>query len=221
MLRTSVAGSPYVGVFAHASTSCLLVRRDIDDDTTAAIAEELGVESVPITIGGSGTVGALAAGNDHGLVVSSQLTDREREAISDATDGDVVELPGRINAAGNVVLANNTGAYVHPELNDEAVARVEEALNVPVVRGALGDRQTVGTAAVATNAGVLCHPQSREAELEILEDHLDAYVDLGTINYGAPLLGSGLLATDEGFVVGEKTTGPEIGRIEDTLGFIR
>ncbi len=221
MLRTSVAGSPYVGVFAHASTGCLLVRRDIDDDTTAAIAEELGVESVPITIGGSGTVGALAAGNDHGLVVSSQLTDREREAISDATDGDVVELPGRINAAGNVVLANNTGAYVHPELNDEAVARVEEALNVPVVRGALGDRQTVGTAAVATNAGVLCHPQSREAELEILEDHLDAYVDLGTINYGAPLLGSGLLATDEGFVVGEKTTGPEIGRIEDTLGFIR
>jgi translation initiation factor 6 len=221
VLRTSVAGSPYVGVFAHASTGCLLVRRDIDDDTTAAIAEELGVESVPITIGGSGTVGALAAGNDHGLVVSSQLTDREREAISDATDGDVVELPGRINAAGNVVLANNTGAYVHPELNDEAVARVEEALNVPVVRGALGDRQTVGTAAVATNAGVLCHPQSREAELEILEDHLDAYVDLGTINYGAPLLGSGLLATDEGFVVGEKTTGPEIGRIEDTLGFIR
>ena len=221
MLRTSVAGSPYVGVFAHASTGCLLVRRDIDDDTTAAIAEELGVESVPITIGGSGTVGALAAGNDHGLVVSSQLTDREREAISDATDGDVVELPGRINAAGNVVLANNTGAYVHPELNDEAVARVEEALNVPVVRGALGDRQTVGTAAVATNAGVLCHPQSREAEVEILEDHLDAYVDLGTINYGAPLLGSGLLATDEGFVVGEKTTGPEIGRIEDTLGFIR
>ena len=221
MLRTSVAGSPYVGVFAHASTGCLLVRRDIDDDTTAAIAEELGVEPVSITIGGSGTVGALAAGNDHGLVVSSQLTDREREAISDATDGDVAELPGRINAAGNVILANNTGAYVHPELDDEAVARVENTLNVPVVRGALGDRQTVGTAAVATNAGVLCHPQSREDELEVLEEHLDAYVDLGTINYGAPLLGSGLLATDDGFVVGEKTTGPEIGRIEDTLGFIR
>ena len=221
MLRTSVAGSPYVGVFAHASTGCLLVRRDIDDDTTAAIAEELGVEPVSITIGGSGTVGALAAGNDHGLVVSSQLTDREREAIGDATDGPIAELPGRINAAGNVILANNTGAYVHPELDDEAVARVESTLNVPVVRGALGDRQTVGTAAVATNAGVLCHPQSREAELEVLEDHLDAYVDLGTINYGAPLLGSGLLATDDGFVVGEKTTGPEIGRIEDTLGFIR
>lgn len=220
MLRTSVAGSPYVGVFAHASTGCLLVRRDIDEETATAIADELGVEAVPTTIGGSGTVGSLAAGNDTGLVVSSQLTERERDTITDATDGVVAELPGRINAAGNVVLANNTGAYVHPGLDEEAVSVVEETLDVPVVHGALGDRQTVGTAAVATNAGVLCHPQAREPELETIEEHLDAYVDLGTVNYGTPLLGSGLLATDQGFVVGEETTGPEIGRIEDTLGFI-
>ncbi|MFC7041924.1 translation initiation factor IF-6 [Halonotius sp. GCM10025705] len=220
MLRTTVAGSPYVGVFAHASTGCLLVRRDIDDETADAIAEELGVTAVSTTIGGSGTVGSLAAGNDSGLVVSSQLTERERETIADAADGVIAELPGRINAAGNVVLANNTGAYVHPELDDEAVSVVEETLDVPVVRGGLGDRQTVGTAAVATNTGVLCHPQAREAELTTIEEHLDAYVDLGTVNYGTPLLGSGLLATDEGFVVGEETTGPEIGRIEDTLGFI-
>ncbi|RJX44871.1 translation initiation factor IF-6 [Halonotius aquaticus] len=220
MLRTSVAGSPYVGVFAHASTGCLLVRRDIDDETAEAIADELGVTAVSTTIGGSGTVGSLAAGNDSGLVVSSQLTDRERETIADAADGVIAELPGRINAAGNVVLANNTGAYVHPELDDEAVSVVEETLDVPVVRGGLGDRQTVGTAAVTNNTGVLCHPQARETELTTIEEHLDAYVDLGTVNYGTPLLGSGLLATDEGFVVGEETTGPEIGRIEDTLGFI-
>jgi len=220
VLRTSVAGSPYVGVFAHASTGCLLVRRDIDGETTTAIADELGVTAVPTTIGGSGTVGSLAAGNDNGLVVSGQLTEREHEMIADAADGVIAELPGRINAVGNVVLANNTGAYVHPELADEAVAVVEETLEVPVVRGGLGDRQTVGTAAVATNTGVLCHPQSRESELTTIEEHLDAYVDLGTVNYGTPLLGSGLLATDVGFVVGAETTGPEIGRIEDTLGLI-
>ena len=220
MLRTSVAGSPYVGVFAHASTGCLLVRRDIDDEIAAAMADELGVTAVSTTIGGSGTVGSLAAGNDNGLVVSSQLTERERETIADATDGDIGELPGRINAAGNVVLANNAGAYVHPELDDEAVSVVEAALDVPVVRGGLGDRQTVGTAAVATNTGVLCHPQAQETELTTIEEQLDVYADLGTVNYGTPLLGSGLLATDDGFIVGEETTGPEIGRIEDTLGFI-
>jgi translation initiation factor 6 len=43
--------------------------------------------------------------------------------------------------------------------------------------------------------------------------------DIGTINYGGPLVGSGLIANHEGYVVGERTTGPELGRIEATLGY--
>jgi translation initiation factor 6 len=44
--------------------------------------------------------------------------------------------------------------------------------------------------------------------------------DIGTVNYGAPLVGSGLVANGSGYVVGEDTTGPELGRIEDTLDYI-
>jgi len=220
VLRTSVAGSPYVGVFARATASTLLVRRDLDTDAAETLAAELDLDLLQTTVGGSATVGALAVSNENGVLVSSQVTDRERDEIANATDVPVVELPGRINAAGNVVVANDYGAYVHPELTEAAVDAVEEALDVPVLRGSLGDRQTVGTAAVATNEGVLCHPQTREAELETLEDHLDVYADLGTVNYGAPLIGSGLVAGESSFIVGEETTGPEIGRIEDTLGYI-
>jgi len=56
------------------------------------------------------------------------VTDRERERISDAVDFPVTELPGRITAAGNVVLANDTGAYVHPDLSETAVDAVETAI---------------------------------------------------------------------------------------------
>lgn len=73
---------------------------------------------------------------------------------------------------------------------------------------------------MATNEGVLCQPGSREAELEAIEELLDVYADVGTINYGAPLVGSGLVANDDGYVVGRDTTGPELGRIEDTLGYL-
>ncbi|MFW5974482.1 MAG: translation initiation factor IF-6 [Natrialbaceae archaeon] len=220
MLRTSVAGSSYVGVFARATNECLLARRDLDADVIDAMAEELGVAAVATTVGGSGTVGSLTVGNDHGVVVSNRSTAREREAIAAAVDGDVVELPGRINAAGNVVLANDYGAYVHPDLTESAVETIETTLDVPVRRGTLGRIKTVGTAAVATNAGILCHPKARERELETLEEHLGVYADVGTVNYGSPRIGSGLLATDAGYVVGEETTGPELGRIEDTLGYL-
>ncbi|WP_049985611.1 translation initiation factor IF-6 [Halobellus rufus] len=220
MLRASFAGSPYVGVFARATDDVLIVRPDAEADVVEAMTEELSVPAVSTTVGGSGTVGALATGNENGILVTSRATEREKEAIEEAADRPVAELPGRINAAGNVVLANDYGAYVHPELSEEAVDAVESALGVPVERGELADVQTVGTAAVASNEGALCHPKSREPELEALEAHLDVRADIGTVNYGAPLVGSGLVANETGYVAGEDTTGPELSRIEDALGYL-
>jgi len=220
LLRAAFAGSAYVGVFARATDDCLLVRPDVDDDLRDDLADELDVPAVPTTVGGSGTVGALATGNENGLLVSGRATDRERETITEAVDLPVTELPGRITAAGNVVLANDTGAYLHPDLSREAVQTVKDALDVPVERGTLAGVRTVGTAAVATNRGVLCHPKTTDEELDFLEDLLDVPADIGTINYGGPLVGSGLLANANGYVVGEDTTGPELGRIEDALGYI-
>lgn len=220
MLRASFAGSAYVGVFARATDEHLLVRPDVDDDTLATIEEELSVAGIPTTVGGSGTVGSLATGNGSGLLVSGRATDEELERLRDETGQPVARLPGRINAAGNVVLANDTGAYVHPDLPEEAVEIVSDTLAVPVEQGELGGVRTVGTAAVATNEGVLCHPKTTDAELDRLEELLDVYADIGTVNYGAPLVGSGLLANEHGYVVGTETTGPELGRIEDALGYI-
>jgi translation initiation factor 6 len=220
VIRASFAGSSHIGVFARSTNDTLLVRRDAEEELVAEMANELQVDTVSTTIAGSGTVGALAVGNENGFVVSGRAADREVEQLAETAERPVTELPGRINAAGNVILVNDYGAYVHPDLKREATTTIRDALEVPVERGDIADVRTVGTAAVATNEGVLCHPKAREAELEAIEDTLDVRADIGTINYGAPLVGSGLLANDHGFIVGEDTTGPELGRIEDALDFI-
>jgi translation initiation factor 6 len=220
VLRAALSGSSYVGVFARATDDCVLVRPDMEADLVAAFEAELEVPAVATTVAGSGTVGALAAGNANGVLVSGRVTDREREAIESASGLPVRELPGRINAAGNVVLANDAGAYVHPDLSRKAVRAVEDALDVPAERGDLAGVRTVGTAAVATSKGVLCHPKSTDEELDYLEEFLEVPADIGTINYGGPLVGSGLVANAAGYVAGSDTTGPELGRIEDALGYI-
>ena len=220
MLRAAFSGSSYVGVYARATNDCLLLRPDLDAELREGLAGELAVPAVETTVGGSGTVGSLATGNENGLLVSSRVRPREVDRIADVVDLPVTELPGRINAAGNVVLANDTGAYVHPDLSRNAVRAVREGLDVPVERGDLAGVQTVGMAAVATNAGVLAHPKATDEELDRLEDVLGVPADIGTINYGGPLVGSGLIANDHGFVVGNDTSGPELGRIEATLGFV-
>ena len=86
--------------------------------------------------------------------------------------------------------------------------------------GGVGGVEVVGSAAVATNKGVLAHPRSSDDELETLDDLFGVNVNVGTINYGTPLVGSGLLANTKGYVAGAETTGPELGRIEETLGFV-
>jgi len=219
LLRAAFSGSPYVGVFARATDDYLLIRPDVDADLRESCAEELGVPAVPTTVDGSGTVGALATGNGAGLLVSSRIRERERNRIQDAVDRPITELPGRINAAGNVVLANDTGAFVHPDLPREAVQAIRDGLDVPVLRGTLAGVQTVGTAAVVTNRGILCHPKSTDEQLDELAEHMGVPADIGTINYGGPLVGSGLVANDAGYIVGERTTGPELGRIDAALGY--
>lgn len=220
MLRAALSGSSYVGVFARATDDVLLIRPDIEAELRDAFADELDVPACSTTVGGSGTVGALAVGNENGLLVSARVFDRERDRIAEVTDLDVYRLPGNVNAAGNVVLCNDTGAYVHPDLSRKAVRTVQDALDVPVERGDIAGVRTVGTAAVATDDGVLCHPKATNEELDALEELLGVPADIGTINYGGALVGSGLVANASGYVCGEETTGPELGRIESALGYL-
>lgn len=220
MLRTTVSGSAYIGVFATVIGDAALVRADLEGPTREDLTEELDVPVFPATIGGGSTVGSLVAGNRTGVVTSGQLTEREREELEAHLERPVRALPGTHNAAGNIILTTDAGALIHPDVSAEAVDLVAETLDVPVVKGTLGGVKTVGMAGVATQRGALCHPQASEDELEQIESVLDVPADLGTVNHGAPLVGSGLIATTAGYVVGDRTTGPELGRIEDALGLI-
>ena len=75
-------------------------------------------------------------------------------------------------------------------------------------------------AAVVTNKGCLCHPKITEEEKQHLEDLFEVNVMIGTVNHGYPMIGSGLVANTKGAIIGNRTTGIEMGRIEEALGFL-
>jgi translation initiation factor 6 len=57
-------------------------------------------------------------------------------------------------------------------------------------------------------------------ELKQIEKILKVEGDIGTANFGSPFVGAFILANSHGYLVSEQTTGPELGRIDETLGFI-
>ena len=116
-----------------------------------------------------------------------------------------------------MILANDSGAVISENLEDSK-EEIEEALEVPVEVGSIAGVKTVGTAAVANSYGAVIHRDASEEDAEHIKEVLDLEdIDIGTVNMGSPFVGSGSVATDNAILVGEDTSGPEIGRIDRTM----
>ncbi len=216
--KLNISGSPVLGVFAACTDELVFVPGNTSPETIKDIEESLGVVAVSSSVGGSSIVGSLLRGNSRSVVVAGLIYDKELRALRKHTKA--AKLTGELNAAGNLILANDTAAIVHPDLSDKSVGVIKKALNVDVKRGTIGGLKTVGMAGIATNKGVLVHPKSTPSEIGVIEELFNLPVDIGTVNFGSPLVGSGILANGKGYVVGEDTTGPEISRIEDALDYL-
>ena len=214
----SIAGDSNIGVFTRVIGGLAVVPPVAPAEFQEAIIELLDVEIIPTTIQGSEIVGSLLAGNRRGFVVSGLAHDREIALLEEY--GQVYLLEHTMNAAGNVIMANDSFAAVHPDMPREVAKEVGEFLGVTPVPLTLGGVNTVGMAGVATNRGVLVHPRSSRSEIQMLEQVAQIPVGTGSVNRGAGLVGTGLLVNESGYAAGTETTGFELGRIEDVFGFL-
>jgi len=217
--RVNLAGNPNLGVSLAATDKVALAPPNLGEKMVQVVEECLEVPVVKTPISGSSLAGALAVGNSSGILVSKYAFDKEIKTITDS--GLKVErIPDRLTAVGNIILANDHGALVNPLLSEEAIEVVSRTLDVDVVRGSIANFKITGSVAVATNKGVLVHPSATPEELEFMEKTMKVPADVGTVNQGTRLVGAGTVANSYGVLVGENTTGPEMARIEESLGFL-
>ena len=215
---TSFAGDPHIGVFCRVFDDIAILPPEAPDEFAEAVRGQLEVEIIRTTIQGSAIVGSLVAGNRKGVVISGLAEESEVAQIAEYRD--VMLLSGPMNAAGNVILANDKLAAIHPEMQPQVAEELSAFLGVPVLPLTLGGIKTVGMAGVATNRGIIVHPRAHPQEIAQIEELVDLPVGTGSINMGSGLLGTGLLANANGYLAGIATSGFELGRIEDVFGFL-
>jgi translation initiation factor 6 len=209
-------GNPYIGVFCRSSERLTITPTQIEPKEEKAIQEALGTEIVKTTMGGTNIPGVFVAMNTHGIVVTNFAYEEEINGL----ESNVLRLKDRFNAVGNNILVNDHAALVNPDMDNKTVKALEDALGVEVSRGTIGRMKTVGSAAVVTNKGLICHPKISEGEMRHLKELFKIPVYIGTANYGVALLGACMIANSKGAVIGNKTTGIEMNRIEDALDLI-
>ncbi|ASJ07535.1 translation initiation factor IF-6 [Thermococcus pacificus] len=223
--RLDFENSPYLGVYGLATDKVVLVREGLGEKKLAVLREVLKVPLIETSVMKSRIVGIFAAGNSNAIVVPWYIWDAELDAINNqlkeyGIDVEVVPFQSTLTAFGNLILANDKAALISAKFTREEAKKLEDILGVEVERGMIGDYHAVGSAGVVTNRGGLVHPEATDEELEWLRDLFKVDVYVGTANMGVPFVGSCMLANSHGVVVGHLTTGPEIVKIEEALGFL-
>jgi len=216
--RLSLYGNPNVGAFTFATDSFGLVPFDMPEGVTREFSSTLDIPVYRASIGGSVLLGIFTIGNSKGVILPYTVTDEELEIIEDSLRVPVAIYEGKKNALGNMVLVNERTALVGVGTDAALKELVARHLGVVVHEGTIAGINMVGVCAVVNNKGVVAHPLASEGEIAHLGKIFNMPVDVSTINCGFPYIRVGMTANSKGVVVGEQTTGPEMARIESSLG---
>lgn len=214
--QVRINGEDFVGLLGFATDRYAILSKNF---------RKIDVLNVPILntrIYGTNLVGILCVGNSNGLIVPYFVSD---EAINEIkrflTESDIDINIGRVfdkyTAIGNMMACNDKSVMVSHDISDTKVIR--DILNVEVVRGYIASHREVGACCIATNKGFVAHPDAKD-ELDKISDIFGVKGDVGSVNFGFPFVKSGIIANSNGYITGFRTTGIELGRIDDALGFL-
>jgi len=216
VILADVFGSPNIGVYCFANESIAIVPPGLTQRKIGQFAETLGVRVCSTTVGGSTLLGALVTGNSNAVLVPHTIRDYELSRLQPYSR--VVVVESKWTALGNVVLANDRGALVHPAASEEILGAVGDEMRLQPVRGTLGSLSFVGALGVATNKGAMLSPNTLAEELIVSKAALRVETDLSSTNGGVSFVKSGILANSKGAVVGPLTRGAELMQISRILG---
>ena len=206
--KVNYKGDPNIGFYGVVTSKYTLLPKELKGDVFS-------LENIVMRIGGEPFTGLFAAGNINGLVLPEVTKKRKIKKLEEKNINYKV-LETNFTALGNLILCNDTGAIISKELSDQKEI-IEEVLDVKVKVSSIGGLDIPGSCGIANSNGVLLHRNATDEEIEKVEETLGVEAGTGSVNFGSPYVGTGILANNESLLLGDKCTGPETVRIQDSL----
>lgn len=217
--KASVSGNEFVGLFAKTSDRITLVGTGTGAKLSSACAV-LKTEIVGLGVSGSQLAGVYCAMNSNGLLLPV-LAEKEEISKLISLDMNCSVMKTKLTALGFNIAANDSGALINPRFSREEEREIGDCLGVETVKASIGPYNTVGAACIATNNGFVMSSRARDEDVELAESLFKVKGVVGTANMGVGMVGLCVIANRNGFVAGEGTSGFEISRMDEGLGFIR
>jgi translation initiation factor 6 len=208
-------GSPYMGVFCSVTDDIALVPSSINPKENKQIADTLGVETYALTIANSHLIGVLARGYGKKFAVANHITDHELESLH--AQGIDVHVMREISAIGNLLCMQKNAGIISPNIHEVERDALEKFFRIPLHPLLVARSELAGSSVIATEKGFLANPRTAPHEMEHMESLFKVPGMTTTANYGDAFIGNSILANAHGVVVGERTSGPELSRIDEGL----
>ncbi|MGA1873458.1 MAG: translation initiation factor IF-6 [Thermoplasmatota archaeon] len=220
-----INGNPFIGVFCRQVGRFILCPMDTPEEFAEQLKEVMGIELLRTASGNTNLHGSLIAANSHGIMLPYFYT---KEEVSDALAGagmdpdqlEIVVSDDPHTAWGNNLLLSEKVALVNPDLSPGSLRFIENVFGVEAVKGTIAGIKTVGSIAVMNSKGMLVHPKATERDLEQMKELFGVETYICTANFGSPYLGASMIVNDRGALVGTKSSGVELNRIENSLDLI-
>jgi translation initiation factor 6 len=172
-IRTRVAGTGLIGVFAAGNSSGVILPKIARDEEVKNLEEHgidvLVIKDVPTALGN------LIAANDRGVVVSKSVSEENVEKIAEFLG---VEKKAHMNIAGTEltgasIVATNKGFVAHPNTSDEELDVLEDVFGVEGTTSTAnyGD-PFVRASIVANSHGIIVGERTSPIEILRIEDVL-------------------------------------------------
>ena len=209
LLQTNFSGDPNLGLYGFATDKyCFL--------NAKANVKVLKVKKKGGTLLNTDFLGLFSTGNSHGIVISEVA--EEFEALS--LPFETLVLKTYYTALGNLILMNDNGAILSPLLK-KFTKEIKGFFGVPIEVMKIAGLNIVDSVGIATNKGCLLTPRVEKREINMIEDVLGVSADIGTVNFGSPFVGTGVIANSSGFIASKVSSGPEVHKMDETFGFLR
>lgn len=214
-----IQGSSNIGLFAYATDSYCLIGKSFTDKDKNTFTRALDVPLIELSIGGSSQIGAYVTGNSQGIVVPSSIRPSEEEVLKKNNIPYFI-IQTNETALGNNLVVNDNYFFYHPDFESSAAKQVSEALKIEGEQMDSPEFEVVGAVTAVNKKGGLIQKDIPEETKEYMQEKLKVPLELGTLNFGSPIVKSAIVANSKGMVVGKMSAGIEITNADMAFGFL-
>ncbi len=219
-LRMKILGDSNIGLFCVATEKFCLVPRTATEKQVFEIEKTLNVPVHKAAIGYTNFLGAFAAANKNGMVVSGIVEDDERKYLEKLLSINVCVLDSRFNTIGNLVATNDKGAVISSLFTEKQKKIISDFLGVEAYKVTVDKTPLAGSGCLTNNSGALLHRDVSDVEKETIESVLKVKSMPGSLGFGSPWVGAIAICNSSGLVTSQQTTIHEIVRADEALGFV-